>query len=71
MKKDFISGGMFCERMTQYGGLSDETRRRFESQRFIFSYIPEAEVEIILDSPRHKKRGEIWNSKFLIRKMYD
>jgi glycosyltransferase involved in cell wall biosynthesis len=71
MKKDFINGGMFCERMTQYGGLSDETRRRFESQRFIFSYIPEAEVEIILDSPRHKKRGEIWNSKFLIRKMYD
>lgn len=70
-KKNFIEGGMFCERLTQYGGLSEETRRRFGAQGFMFNYIPEAKVDQVIGVSHGKKKAEVWKSKLLIKKMYD
>ncbi len=71
LKKDFIKGGMFCERMETYGGLSQETRERYSRLGFDFKYIEEAKAEEMERSERNKKKDEIWKSKFLIHKMYD
>ena len=70
-KEDFVKGGMFSERITGYGGISQETRARFGSQGFNFRQVENAVVETIIGSARHKKRNEIWRSKFILHKMYD
>lgn len=70
-KKEFIETGMFCERIEQYGGLSEETRRRFGTHGFAFNYIPEVKADQIIGVSRDKNRADIWKSKLLIKKMFD
>lgn len=70
LRQDFMKGGMFSERMTMYGGLSQETRERYGRLGFDFRYIEEAKADEIEHSARNKKKDEIWKSKFLIYKMY-
>lgn len=50
-----IRGGMFNERISEYGGMSQEVRERFLSQDFRFVYIPDARVKEIASS---KKTGD-------------
>ncbi|KKM88235.1 hypothetical protein LCGC14_1260800 [marine sediment metagenome] len=71
LKKDFVRAGMFCERMDQYGGLSQETRERFRSQMFNFLRVPEVKADEIIHTPRVKKRDEVWRMKLKLSKMYE
>lgn len=71
LKKDFINAGMFCERMEYYGGLSDETRRRFANQGFKFELHGEFPATEMMKSKSSKRKDEIWKSKLIIRKMYE
>jgi len=70
-RRDFINGGMFCERMDTYGGLTQETRTRFEKQGFVFRGIRGARAwETVGSKNKSKKRGEIIESKLKLFKMY-
>lgn len=69
-RNDFIKGGMFCERLNMYGGLSQETRDRYRLQNYSFKSFKDIVVREIKRSPRHKKRDEVWKAKFLLHKMY-
>jgi len=71
LRNDFIKAGMFCERISIYGGLSQETRERFGKQGFDFKYIPEAKAKEIESSGRYKRKSDIWKAKFLLHKMYE
>lgn len=72
-RKDLIEGGMFCERMQWYGGMTQEVRTRFERERGLtFILVDEAKAEGIGRSGSKKARREdIIDAKFLIYKMYD
>lgn len=45
LRKHLINGGMFNERITAYGGMSQELRERFSHQGFEFGYVPTARAE--------------------------
>lgn len=44
-RQHFIDGGMSNERITDYGGMSQELRGRFGRQGFEFGYVPSAKAE--------------------------
>lgn len=44
-RQDIINAGMFNERITSYGGMSQEIRSRFSKQGFTFVYVPDALAE--------------------------
>ena len=71
-RQRFISGGMFCERMQFYGGMTEELRNRFEKGSSLnFVLINEAKAEGIQKSRlRSVKRLQIVEAKFLLFKMY-
>lgn len=69
-KTDFVKGGMFCEEMTYYGGLSEETRKRYGLLNYSFRGIESIEVDEMINSARNKKKEQIWRAKDLINKMY-
>lgn len=71
-KKNFFEGGGFWEGFTMYGGLSQETRQRFQNQGYSFNFVNDARAkEIISSKSRRRKKSEIWKAKFLINKMYE
>jgi glycosyltransferase involved in cell wall biosynthesis len=49
-RKQLIEAGMFNERISEYGGMSQELRGRFMSQGFELIYCPEAKANEILKS---------------------
>jgi len=69
-RNEFFKAGMFNERFTMYGGLSQETRERFSYQGFGFNFVNDAIAkEIISSSSKHNKRNEVWKAKHLIYKI--
>ena len=69
-RKHLIKGGMFNERITAYGGMSQELRGRFASQGFEFGYIPTAKAEqMIKSSLSPAKRKGIIEMKNLLFKL--
>jgi len=69
-RSHFIRAGMFCERITRYGGMTQEVSTRFKSQGFKFRYLPFARAKEILSSKAENRTGDIWKSKFQLWKMY-
>jgi GT2 family glycosyltransferase len=49
-RKQLIEAGMFDERISEYGGMSQELRGRFMAQGFELVYLPEAKANEILKS---------------------
>lgn len=71
LKKDFVDAGMFNEQMTLYGGLSQETRERFNHQGFTTMQVNDVKCKEIIHTSRTKKKDEIWKSKLKLQKMYE
>jgi glycosyltransferase involved in cell wall biosynthesis len=70
-RSDFMSFGMFCERMDAYGGLSEETRIRWTAQDGLMKYCEEIKAHEILSSKKdNHKRQQIIDMKLRIHKMY-
>lgn len=69
-RQDFINGGMFCERMDAYGGLSQETRLRFRTQGINTEYVKSAKALASgKSSNRNQKRADILKMKTRLWKM--
>lgn len=67
-----IQSGMFCERITQYGGMSEELRKRLNRQGVKTEYVPIAKANPTgKSSNRNRKRQEIINMKNRVWMMYD
>jgi len=71
-RRELITGGMFCERMQWYGGMTQEIRARFEKEKGLdFILIPEAKAKSVKRAKSRKsRRNDIINAKHLIYKMY-
>lgn len=65
-----ITFGLFSERITGYGGISQDIRMRWRMQGNIFHYIPEAKAKQMVSSGISKKRNDIVKMKFLLFKMF-
>lgn len=69
-RQQFISGGMCNERITEYGGMSQELRSRFASQGFEFGYVPTARaVQLCKSTLSQQKRDGIISMKNLLHKL--
>lgn len=70
LRKHLINSGMFCERITGYGGMSQELRERFSHQGFEFGYVPTALAEqIVKSSLSPAKRSELIRMKNILYKL--
>lgn len=71
-RSDIITAGMFCERITKYGGMSQECRTRFKNQGGRTEYIESAKaMPTGKSSNRNRKRQEIIAMKNRLFKMYE
>lgn len=69
-RDDFVKFGMFNERMTHYGGLSQETRSRARKQGINIEYVESAKANPEgKSSNRNKKRYEIMEMKNILWKI--
>lgn len=69
-RKSFINGGMFNERMDEYGGMTQEISNRFSAQKFKFDFCPQSLAEPLLGThSKSKNRRAIINSKIKLYKM--
>lgn len=69
-RDDFMKWGMFNERMTHYGGLSQESRWRARQQGINLEYVDSAKAKPVgKSSNRYKKRYEILEMKNICWKM--
>lgn len=69
-RQSFINGGMFNERIEQYGGLTQETDRRFNAQGFKFDWCPESLAEPMIGThSKSRNRENIIKSKIQLYKM--
>lgn len=68
-KRDIAEMGLFNERITAYGGMSQEIRERAKRFGMTFQYVEEAQAEATIHA--EKKRSEIWKGKLLINKLYE
>lgn len=72
LRRDVIDAGMFCERINQYGGMSEELRKRINHQRIQTEYIESAKaIPTGKSSNRNRRRQEIIRMKNKTWKMYD
>ena len=70
-KDSFMDAGMFCERMDCYGGLTEETSKRFAAQNFSFIIVPEAKAKPLYNSKsKWRNLHDIYKAKLKIWKMY-
>jgi len=69
-RSHLMNAGMFCERITRYGGQTQEIKTRFGNQGFEFRYVQFAKAKEILSSKAKNKRDDIWRSKQLLWQMY-
>lgn len=68
-RKEFVLGGMFNERVNEYGGMSQEIRERYASQGFEYVYLPEAKARQLIKSSMSDKRDSILRMKNLLYKL--
>jgi len=69
-KRAFVLAGMCNERITRYGGMSQELRTRFSSQGFEFVYVPKAKAKEIRTAQKlSTKRKSIIEMKDLLYKL--
>jgi hypothetical protein len=69
-KKDYVLAGMSNERITAYGGMSQELRDRFRQQGFLFGYIPTARCTQMTKARKtNARRADIVAMKTLLHKM--
>jgi glycosyltransferase involved in cell wall biosynthesis len=69
-RQHIIDAGMFCERITKYGGMTRELFCRFSRQGFKFVYVPEALATALTKSKdRERKEKESVEMKELLRRM--
>jgi hypothetical protein len=69
-RSDIIFAGLFSERITEYGGASQELRERFRMQGRRTEYVSNAKaVPTGKSSNRNKKRAEIIRMKSRLFKM--
>lgn len=67
---DLIKGGMFNERITKYGGMSQELRARFSKQGYEFGYVKNAKAtQLCKSSLSPQKRDGIIDMKNLLWKL--
>ena len=70
-REELIRYGLFNERINTYGGLSDELRRRFSINGFMFELIFSAKAtQLKKSSSKFNKKKEIIQSKLQIFKLY-
>ena len=66
----FIKTGMCCERIEQYGAMSQELRERFQFNGFKFEYTPDAKCKPLCSTHKtRQRRQDIIKSKLLMYKM--
>ena len=71
-RDEVIRAGMFCERINEYGGQSQEIRERIRSQGMQTEYVPEAKAQAAGKSAnRNRKRASIIRIKNRLSKMYE
>ncbi len=71
-RDEVIKAGMFCERITEYGGMSQELRERIREQGMITEYIPEAKAQAVgKSSNRNRRISSIIKMKNRLAKMYE
>ena len=71
-RADLINGGMFNERVTGYGGMSQELRERFMAQGFDLCFVSDAKSKEMMTAKKDtNRRSEIIKMKELLFKMYD
>ncbi len=69
-RDDIIRAGMFCERITQYGGMTQEIRSRTRAQGIKHVYVESAKATPMgKSSNRNAKRHEIIKSKNMLFRM--
>lgn len=69
-RTDIVEAGMFNERVTLYGGMSQEIRGRTRQQGFQHVYVPEARSNPLgKSSNKYKKKEEILAMKNLLWKL--
>lgn len=69
-RSDFIRGGMCNERITGYGGMSQELRARYAAQGFSFGYVKEAKAEPMIGSKiQGERKQQLINMKNLLYKL--
>jgi len=66
----FVEAGMFNERMTFYGGMTQDAHLRFGRQGFKFSYLPDAKAEEVMRSGGRYKTDQIWRAKQKFWQLY-
>lgn len=70
-RKELVHGGMFSERVTGYGGMSQEIRGRFNAQGFDFKYVENAKARELMSGRKNtERRNQIINMKNLLFKLY-
>jgi glycosyltransferase involved in cell wall biosynthesis len=71
-RDDIIQFGMFCERIDEYGGMSQELRERMRFQGLLTEYVESAKATPTgKSSNRNRKRAEIIRMKNRLAKMYE
>jgi len=72
VRRDFcVSFGLFLERITKYGAMTQEVRTRWVKQGGKFYYLENAKCKEIKSASKSlEKRNEIKDSKLLLYKMY-
>ena len=69
-RQDFINMGMFNERIEQYGGMSQEIRKRLAENGLLTEYTPAVKCEVLTGTKnRYSKKDEIIESKYFLRKL--
>lgn len=72
MRDRVIQAGMFCERITAYGGMSEELRKRINKQGIKTEYVETAKATPTgKSSNRNRKRQEIIRMKNRCWKMFE
>lgn len=70
-REHFIEAGMCNERVTGYGGMSQELRERFSAQGFELKYCEEIKAEQLMSAHKDtERRNQIIEMKNLVYKLY-
>ena len=70
-RDDLVNGGMFNERITAYGGMTQDISTRFNRLGFELKYLPEAKAEELVSTRSSNRRNEIWKMKFKLWQLYN
>lgn len=72
LKDDLVAAGGFNERVDLYGGQSEELRRRFSAQGYVFNYHPDVTLtEVVSSKGINNKRDQVWKAKWQVHRLFD